>query len=631
MPALVTFDTIPQLYTGILSMFEGQNKAALAYKDKKTKEWVDITYEQLREQVDAFTGFLYSHGVRKGDRVAILAENRPEWAIADLATQLLGGVNVGLYTTLPPSQIAYILKDSGAKVLVVSTAMQLRKAEEIMDQCPDLKMVVTMSELKKDREGRVMMWEDALAEGASVWAAQSAEIEPLRNAVSGDDLSAFIYTSGTTGNPKGVMLTHHNFASNAISALELLPVGPTDRHLSFLPLCHVFERLAGYVVMFACGVKISYAESVDAVAKNLPEVKPTILLSVPRVYERVYNNVMKGVEEGSSTKQKIFHWALGVGRRVADAQARGEAPSFLLDFQNNLATKLVFSKLHERLGGAIRFGCSGGAALPKHIGEFFMAAGVPILEGYGLSETSPVLTFNPLDGPRFGTVGKVLPGVTVAIQDVNTKELIATIDGSADATTLSSAEGEIIAKGPNIMKGYWNLPDATKDAIDADGWFHTGDIGKFEDGYLRITDRLKHMLVNKGGKNVYPGPIEEQLKAGSTLVDQVLVIGEGQDFLTALIVPSLDNAKAMFPQAGLTDEASAAASEDVRKAIDGVVKAYSKTAAPHDKVRGFYLVPEPFTVENEMMTPTLKLKRKVIEKAYKDQIDALYGGTDDGE
>lgn len=630
MPALVRFDTIPQLYAGILAQFDGQNKAALAYKDKKTKEWVDITYEQLREQINAFTGFLYGHGIRKGDRVAILAENRPEWAVTDMATQLLGAVNVSLYTTLPPSQVAYILKDSGSKILVVSTALQLRKAEEIMDQCPDLQLVVTMSELKKDRDGKVTTWDAAMAEGASVWAAQQAEIEPLRNAVTGDDLTCFIYTSGTTGNPKGVMLSHHNLASNAVSALELLPVGPTDRHLSFLPLCHIFERLAGYVVMFACGVKISYAESVDSVAKNLPEIRPTILLAVPRVYERVYNNVMKGVEEGSPTKQKIFHWALGVGRRVADAEASGSAPGALLSFQNNLATKLVFSKLHERLGGAIRFGCSGGAALPKHVGEFFMAAGVRILEGYGLSETSPVLSFNPLDAPRFGTVGQVLPGVTVAIQDVTTKQLIASVDGAVGAGSLTSDEGEIIARGENIMKGYWNLPEATAEAIDPDGWFHTGDIGKFENGYLRITDRLKHMLVNRGGKNIYPGPIEEALKAASTLVDQVLVIGEGQDYLTALIVPSLDNAKAAFPQAGLTDEASAAASEDVRAAIDGVVKAYSKTAAPHDKVRGFHLVPEPFTVENEMMTPTMKLKRKIIEKAYKPQIDALYaGGSDD--
>lgn len=629
MAALVPFDTLPQLFTGIVRMFDGQNKAALAYKDKKTKAWVDVSYEQLRDEVNAFTGFLYGRGIRKGDRVGILAENRYEWAVADLATQMLGAVNASLYTTLPPSQVAYILKDSGAKLLVVSTAMQLRKAEEVMDQCPELGLVVTMSELKKEREGKVITWDEALAEGAGVWGKKKGEIAPLADAVAPNDLSAFIYTSGTTGNPKGVMLSHHNLASNAKSALELLDVGPTDSHLSFLPLSHVFERLAGYVVMLCSGAKIYYAESVDAVAKNLPETNPTILISVPRVYERVYNNVMKGVEEGSDTKKKIFHWALGVGQRVAEARTAGQAPGVVLGMQHALATRLVFSKLHERLGGRIRFGCSGGAALPKHVGEFFLAAGIPVLEGYGLSETSPVLTFNPFEAPRYGTVGQVLPGVTVAIQDVNTKAILAEVDGDASRSGVSSAEGEIIAKGPNIMKGYWNLPEATNEAIDADGWFHTGDIGKFVDGYLQITDRLKHMLVNKGGKNVYPGPIEEHLKAASTLVDQVLVIGEGQDYLTALIVPNLDNAKAQFPNAGLTDEASAAASEDVRTAIDAVLKTYSKTAAPHDKVRGFHLVAEPFTVENEMMTPTLKLKRKVIEKAYASQIAALYVDSDE--
>ena len=348
---------------------------------------------------------------------------------------------------------------------------------------------------------------------------------------------------------------------------------------------------------------------------------------MPRVYERV-DNVMKGVEEGSDT-EKIFGWALGVGRRVAAGRAAGRRAGRVAGRAADACHQTRLLQAPRAPRRRIRFGVSGGAALPKHIGEFFLAAGIPIVEGYGLSETSPVLAFNPLEDPRYGTVGRVLPGVTVALQHTGTKEMIAEVDGRVGAGTLSTAEGEIVAKGPNIMRGYWNNEASTKEAIDADGWFHTGDVGRFVNGYLQITDRIKHMLVSKGGKNIYPGPIEDQLKAASTLIDQVLVVGEGRDYLTALVVPNLDNAKAQFPGAGLTDEASVAASADVKAAIEAALKGYSKTAAPHDKVRGVTLLAEAFTVDNEMMTPTLKLKRKVIEKHHAAAIEALYGAGDD--
>ena len=626
MPSIVPFTTAPELFRGLVRHYDGQGRAALSYKDKKTKAWVDIPWEELRDRVEAFAGFLYARGVRPGDRVALLSENRPEWAVTDLATQILGAVNVALYTTLPPSQVAYILKDAGAKVLVVSTAMQLRKAEEALATCPELGLIVTMSEVKKERPAQVVGWDDALAEGAAAWKAQVAEIAPLADAVTPDDLSALIYTSGTTGNPKGVMLTHRNLCENARTALESFNFGPTDVHLSFLPLCHSFERTAGYTVMLAAGAHIAYAESVDAVSKNLPEVRPTVLISVPRLYEKVQASILRSVEDGPPLKGKIFHWALGVGKKAAARRRAGKTVGPILSAELALAKTLVFGKLHEKLGGRLRFGVAGGAALPRAVGEFFEAAGLTIVEGYGLTETSPVLAFNPLDAPRYGTVGHVMAGITVGIQ--RDGQTLAEQRGDAYPSTLTSDEGEIVAKGPNVMKGYWNNPAATAEAIDADGWYHTGDVGRFADGYLQITDRIKHMLVSKGGKNIYPGPIEDQLKTRSTLVDQLLVIGEGREFLTALVVPNLDAAKAL---AGVADDAAVPTHPAVQAHFADLFRTYSKGAASHEKVRDFRVLAEPFTIENDMMTPKMSLRRKVIEKRYAALIDEMYAGKDGEE
>ncbi len=617
MPSLVPFETIPQLVDGLTKHYAGQSRAVMRYKDRRSKDWIGMTWAEVVEQVHGLMGYLHKHGVRPGDRVAILSENRPEWAVTDLATQMLGAVNVALYTTLPASQVSYIVKDSGAKIFVVSTSMQLRKAETLFDDCPDLERVVTMSEMRSDHPDFVYGWDDALAEGRAYYEKHADEIEKLGRAVEPDDLSALIYTSGTTGSPKGVMLTHRNFASNAVAALDRIDFGPDDHHLSFLPLCHSFERTAGYNVVLACGALITYAESVDAVSKNLLEVHPTVMISVPRLFERVYTLITKSVEEGSAVKKKIFDWSVGVGRKVAEREAQGRSIGPILGAERALAHRLVFSKLHEKLGGNLRFAVSGGAALPRAIGEFFRAAGITIIEGYGLTETSPVLSFNPLNAPRFGTVGKILGGVTVGIY--RDGKIVAQVNGD-DAGALDSAEGEIVAKGPNIMKGYWNDEDATKEAIDKDGWYHTGDVGRFVDGYLQITDRIKHMIVSKGGKNIYPGPIEDAFKT-ETLIDQVMVVGEGREFLTALVVPNLDAAQTLT---GTSTEDAAFAHPDLHQHFETFFRDYSKGAASHEKIRDFRLVREPFTVENEMMTPTMKLKRKVIEGRYADTIDEMY-------
>jgi long-chain acyl-CoA synthetase len=506
MSALVPFDTVPQLLTSLVSHFGGTEKAALRYKDKATKAWTPITHRALYDDVRAFAGWLYTSGVRPGDRVAILSENRPEWAIVDLATQWIGAVNVALYATLPPDQVRYILQDSGSTVFVVSTGLQQKKAAKIFDDCPDLGRLVLLEEPKIETGPHVVQWADAMAEGRAWAEAHADDLNALAAAVRPDTLSALIYTSGTTGTPKGVMLTHESICSNARAALDVIAIGPDDEHLSFLPLSHAFERTAGYVAALSGGCTIAYAESVDAVIKNLPEVRPTILISVPRVFEKIYAAVVKSVEDAGGAKQKAFDWAVSVGQKVAARRAEGKGPGVLLGAQLALARRLVFSALHEKLGGRLRFAVSGGAALPRAIGEFFDAAGIPILEGYGLTETAPVLAVNPSGAPRYGTVGRVLPGVTVGIRDLDTDVIVAQLSGDDRDATLTSPAGEIVARGPNVMRGYWNAADATDEAIDADGWYRTGDVGRFEGGYLRITDRIKHMIVSRAGRTSTPAP-----------------------------------------------------------------------------------------------------------------------------
>ena len=626
MPAIVEFETLAELFTRLFERNHGQKSTALVYKDKKSKQWVDITWESLQDKVNSLAGYLYKLGVRKGERVGILSENRPEWAITDIATQFLGGAHVSLYTSLPPSQVSYILRDSGTKVFFVSSSIQLRKAKEVFDECPDLVEIITMSELRGEHPEYVRTWSDVMEEGRTYWAEHQAEITPLSKEIHEDDLSVLIYTSGTTGNPKGVMLTNKNIASNTKLALPLVPFGETDHHLSFLPLCHSFERTAGYVAILASGAKITYAESIDAVSKNIAEVGPTVMISVPRLFEKIYNTVMKSVDGGSSLKKQIFNWSVAIGKKVAALENSGKNPGPLLRMQQSLGNKLVFSKFHEKLGGNLRFAVSGGAALPKDIGEFFQAAGIKVLEGYGLTETSPILTVNPFNSPRYGSVGHVIPGATVGIQRLSDNKIIGQQSGDNYPSSLTTEEGEIVARGPNIMKGYWNNSEATAEAIDSDGWYHTGDIGRFDNGYLMITDRLKHMIVSRGGKNIYPGPIEDGFKSETT-IDQLMVVGEGREYLTALVVPAMDAVIMLAKEEGIqySKPSELLTNDAVLKHFSSIFKKYSKSAAAHEKIRDFKLIADPFSVENGMMTPTLKLKRKVIEKNYGDLIETMYG------
>ncbi len=625
MPAQVEFDTIPQLFRRLCKRYHGQDRPMLRHKERG-EGWHDHTWEEVEARAEALAGALHQSGIRKGDRVALLSENRPEWAVTDFGAQLIGGVNVSIYTSLPPSKVGYILRDSGAKACVVSVPVQRKKIEEIADECPELETVIVMSELPDDPPSYMMHWEEALATGRDYWDAHEAELNALTDEVTPDDPSALIYTSGTTGEPKGVILTNRNFCSNVKAALQRVPFGEDDHHLSFLPLAHAFERTAGHIAVLAAGATISYAESVEAVSQNLKEVQPTVMISVPRMFEKVYNRVTKKVGEGGAVKQKLFEWAVRTGEKHAEAEQNGGAGPFL-KAQKAVAHRLVFSTLHEKLGGNLRFAVSGGAALPEDIGTFFQAAGVTIVEGYGLTETAPVLSVNPLDAPRYGTVGHILPGVSVAIQSLESEERIAEVNGNDYPTRPTTEEGEILVKGPNVMKGYWERPEETRAAFDPDGWYHTGDVGRFDDGYLKITDRIKHMIVSRGGKNIYPGPIEETFKT-KAWIDQVIVIGEDRPFLSALVVPDFESLRMRARDHGIDESAYSddelIEHDDVQDAIDQVFTEFNREAAAHEKIRNFRLLAEPFTVEDGTLTPTLKLRRNVITERYADRIDAMY-------
>jgi long-chain acyl-CoA synthetase len=627
MPAQVEFNTIPQLFRRLCKRYRGQERPILRHKERG-EGWHEITWEDLEGRVQALAGYLHQTGVRKGDRVALLSENRPEWAITDLGTQLIGAANVSIYTSLPPSKVAYILRDSGAKTCIVSVPVQRKKIEEIADECPTLEEVIVMSELPDDPPAYMTHWTDALDTGRDYWAENEDALTTIADEITPEDPSALIYTSGTTGEPKGVVLSNRNFCSNVKAALQRVPFGEDDHHLSFLPLSHAFERTAGHTAVLAAGATISYAESVEAVTQNLKEVQPTIMISVPRMFEKVYNRVTKQVSEGGTVKQKLFEWAVRTGEKHAEArQSDGPGPGPWLKTQQALAQRLVFSTLHEKLGGNLRFAVSGGAALPEEIGTFFQAAGVTIIEGYGLTETAPVISVNPMDAPRYGTVGHVLPGVSVAIQPLEGEELAATINGNDYPTGTTTEEGEILVKGPNVMKEYWNRPEQTRSVFDPEGWYHTGDVGRFDEGYLQITDRIKHMIVSRGGKNIYPGPIEETFKT-QAWIDQIVVIGEDRPFLTALVVPDFDSLRMRARDHGI-DETSYSDDElleheDVRSLFDQTFRTYNHEAAAHEKIRNFRLLAEPFTVEDGTLTPTLKLRRSVITDRYADLVDEMY-------
>jgi long-chain acyl-CoA synthetase len=541
-------------------------------------------------------------GVKPGERAVILSENRPEWAIVDYACLASGITDVPIYPNETAEAAAYILRDSGATVAFVSTAAQAAKVAEVRSQCPALRFVVEFDGERAPGADHTLAELEAMGAKA-LTPAREDEFRRTALAVKPDDVATIIYTSGTTGKPKGVMLSHDNLYSNVKASAAVVPFEGRDTCLSFLPLSHVFERMAGHYLMMETGTSIAYAESIDTVPENLVEVQPSLVLSVPRLYEKMYARVLEAAVAGGGLKKRIFFWARRVANRWADERLAGRTPGGLLALRYRVAQALVFTKLQARTGGRLRYFVSGGAPLSPEINKFFYAAGLVILEGYGLTETSPVICVNSPEHFRIGTVGRPVPGVEVKIAD----------------------DGEILTRGPHIMQGYFGLPDATREAVSSDGWLATGDVGTLEDGFLRITDRKKDIIVTAGGKNIAPQPIENEIKTNK-FVSQVVMIGDKRKFPSVLVVPDWEQLEQWARQQGLTwtKRADLLAMPQIQAKMEHEVFGQTAHLTRFEQPKKVALLEHEFTLERGELTPTLKVKRRVVEKTYKARIDALY-------
>lgn len=563
--------------------------------------WRSISHATVLERVRHIALGMAQLGVTPGDRVGILSENRPEWALTDYACICSGLIDVPVYPTLPAEQVPFILNNSGTKVLFVSTAVQAQKVASIRSEVPGLQWVIGFDAAKGD--GCDMTLAELEAVGAKHDSPDvAAKFKADALAVQPDHLLTLIYTSGTTGNPKGVMLTHDNVYSNCIATQHSIPLAGGDVALSFLPLSHIFERMGDYY-LFSNGVTIAYAESIDTVPINMQEVRPTLMMSVPRLYEKIYARVLENAVASGGLKARIFFWARAVGERWADEKLAGREPKGLLALQYGLAQKLVFSKLKERTGGRMRFFISGGAPLSPQINKFFYSAGLTILEGYGLTETSPVISANTVEHFRIGTVGKPLAGVEVRI----------------------ASDGEILTRGPHVMKGYYKAPEATAEAIDHEGWFHTGDIGEIEDGFIKITDRKKDIIVTAGGKNLAPQPIENRIKTNK-YVSQAVMLGDKRKFPVVLIVPDWDQLEKWAAEQNIvwTSRAELLKMPTIQAKMEKEVKSELTGLGSYETPKKVGLLVHDFSIERGELTPKLSVKRRVVEQSNAELIESLY-------
>lgn len=592
--------TINELFNRAVERRSGQ--AVMSYK--REKRWHDITGAQLAEDVRNLTVGLYLHGIRHGDRVALLADSCPEWAVTDYAILATGAINVPIYPTQALDQVEFILRNSGAKILFVSGSKLLRRIQPALDN------------LKSKERPQLVMFEDAKGDnltmvdlkraGSDELSRQPDLYNQLSSKSSPDDMATIIYTSGTTGVPKGVMLTHRNLVSNAMRSGEVFDLHPDDLALSFLPLSHVFERTVLYIYM-SFGVQICFARGVETVGEDIKEVRPTVVTAVPRLFEKIYTTINKRAAEARPIQQKIFNRAIQVGRQVAVLKDQRKPIPLRMAIEHNILDRLVFTKWRQAVGGRMRFFVAGGAALPSELAYIFLGAGIQILQGYGLTETSPVVSFNRPESNRIGTIGQTIPGVKVRVAE----------------------DGELLVQGENVMQGYYQMAEETESVIRRyeDGiWFHTGDIGSIdEDGYIRITDRKKDLIKTSLGKYIAPQPIENMIRS-IPMVEQVIVIGNARKFPSALIVPAFD---ALKTYARTLDIKVSEHGELVRhpriveyfkKRIDEV----TRDLAPHEKVKKIALLDEEFSVEGGELTPTLKVRRKFVEDKHRKVIDALY-------
>jgi long-chain acyl-CoA synthetase len=557
---------------------------------KRSSEWQVISSRQLYGYVATLARVFKEWGIQKGDRVAILGENRPEWMIADFACVNSGIVDVPIYATLTADQTLYLLQNSRARVIFVSTLEQLRKLQSIQAQT-SLEKIVVMDDVNEVNV--IPMW--SLIKGASL--DHDPEFDEEAHKIQPDDLATLIYTSGTTGTSKGVMLSHGNLTACAIMASKQAEWTLEDVYLSFLPLSHVTARHVDYVC-YLDGVSLAYCAVFDQLPQMLQEARPTIIVAVPRVYEKIRGEAER--RAGQGLKRKIFDWAVSVGEKHKEEIALGKAPT---DPLWKLANQLVFSKIRQGFGGRSRAYFSGGAPLGKDMAEWFCAVGIPIMEGYGLTETSPTLSVNRRGAFKIGSVGKVNDGLQLKIAE----------------------DGEILVKGPTVFKGYWEMPEETRNAF-VDGWFKTGDIGELDSaGFLSITDRKKDLIKTSGGKFIAPQPIENALKA-NVLVAQAAIIGDKRKYASVIISPHFPILEdwARANKVAFTSRHELVGSEKVRELYRGIVEDLNKRLAQFETIKKIVVVPDEFTVATGEITPTLKLKRRVIEAKYKQQIEELY-------
>jgi long-chain acyl-CoA synthetase len=577
---------------------------------KRGGAWKPITVAELGASVKKLSTALRATGVKRDDRVAILSENRPEWTIADLAILTANAITVPIYPTLLAWQIEFILNDSGAVVVFVSSQEQLAKVTEVCHHCPAVRQIVVFdSGVALPPEG--VAYEALLAAGESAIAEEpDGHFERVLRDRKPEDLATLVYTSGTTGNPKGAMLTHGNITSNVTSSIEPMPIKAGDRALNILPLSHILERMVDFVFLYK-GVEIAYAENVANVADNLQELKPHMFAAVPRLFEKMQARILETVAASPAPRQKIFNWALGVAKERLPYRVENKPLPSSLAWKAAVADRLVFRKIVERLGGRIRFIISGGAPLSPELAAFFIGAGIDIYEGYGLTETSPVIAVNWPEARRIGTVGRPIPGVEVKIAE----------------------DGEILTRGPHVMRGYFNNDEATEKAIDRDGWFYTGDIGELDaDGFLTITDRKKDILVNAYGKNIAPQPLEGLLKT-SPYVGTPVLIGDRRKYVTALIVPNFERLERDAKKMGATfaSREEMVADERMRAIVQREIDRFNGQLSRAEQIRKFVLLPRDFSIDEDEITPSLKVKRKSIDRKYQHLIDAMYAGADDAD
>lgn len=565
-----------------------KNDAFAAFKNG---EWELYSIQEFLDLVNQASRGLIKMGIQPGDKIAMISNNRPEWNVMDTAILQVGAINVPIYPTISAEMYEYIFNHAEVKLCFVSDNELLEKVREIEDKVPTLQQTFSFDDLEF-----CSSWKEILEKEERL----QEEVEKRKTEIQEDDLATFIYTSGTTGKPKGVMLTHKNIVSNVMGCLDRLPVDHTGKALSFLPVCHVYERMLLYLYQYA-GVSIYFAQSLDTIGEDLKAVKPQVFTAVPRLLEKVFDKIMAKGAELSGIKKALFFWAVGLAEQY---DVKGKSGFY--KFKLSIARKLIFSKWQEALGGNAKAVASGSAALSPRLARIFLAAGVPVMEGYGLTESSPVISVNceANDGVRIGTVGRVLKNVEVKIAE----------------------DGEILAKGPNIMVGYYKDEEQTSKVLSDDGWLHTGDIGEFVEGdFLKITDRKKEIFKTSGGKYIAPQLMENKFKE-SRFIEQIIVIGEGEKHPAALVVPAFEFIREWGKRKKLElgDNAAIAAHPEVKGRIWQEIQQHNEHFGHWEQIKKIELVPEEWSVETQELTPTLKLKRRVIMDKYKNLVERIY-------